>query len=153
MLQFMFQIRLVVSKLLAEMRADFQFLFRICHRLNPAEHDNTFDMQRPLTVLPIALVIDTVGNLVALGNGIDFVTCFRSVEIQLAVCFRSTSGSWESHRGSHPRPVQTKSHVAYFSGEQRNPHRRAAASIFSSAGTCSFLLSECNQLSLVSEML
>ena len=86
MLQFMFQIRLVVSKLLAEVRADFQFLFCICHRLNPAEHYNTFDMQWPLTVLPIALVMDTVGNLVALGNGIDLVTCFRSVEIQLAVC-------------------------------------------------------------------
>ena len=87
MLQFMFQIRLVISKFLAEVRADFQFLFCIFHRLNPAEHYNTFDMQRPLTVLPIALVMDTVGNLVALGNGIDLVTCFRSVEIQLAVCF------------------------------------------------------------------
>ena len=59
----MFQIRLVISKFLAEVRADFQFLFRIFHRLNPAEHYNTFDMQRPLTVLPIALVMDTVGNL------------------------------------------------------------------------------------------
>ena len=87
MLQFMFQIRLVVCKLLAQMRTDLQFLFCICHWLHTTEYHNTFNVQRPLSVLPVALVIDTVGDLVVFGNGVDLVPCFCPMEIQLTVCF------------------------------------------------------------------
>ena len=85
--QFLFKIFLVVCKLLNQLCADFSGKFRIGHKADFSKHNYTVDVQRPFAFLAVARIVNAEACLSVIFDGINFVSFFCAVKINLVVFF------------------------------------------------------------------
>ena len=87
--KFILQIGFIICKFSAQVNGDFpsQCVILFIHNVHPSEDDHAADVQGPVAFLPEALVTDTETDLVMLPDRIQFMTGFRTVELEPAVFF------------------------------------------------------------------
>ena len=85
--QFLFKIFLVVCKLLNQLCADFSGKFRIGHKADFSKDNYTVDVQRSFAFLAVARIVNAEACLIVIFDGIDFLTFFCAVKINLVVFF------------------------------------------------------------------
>ena len=59
----------------------------IVNNVNTPKYNNAFYIERPMSVLVIALIVNSKRNLIATFNRINLVTVLSTVEIYLIICF------------------------------------------------------------------
>ena len=85
--QFLFKIFLVVCKLLNQLCADFSGKFRIGHKADFSKHNYTVDVQCPFAFFAVARIVNAEACLIVIFDGINFVSFFCTVKINLVVFF------------------------------------------------------------------
>ena len=85
--QFFFKIFLVVCKLLNQLCADFSGKLRVSNKADFSKDNYTVDVQRPFAFLAVARIVNAEACLIVIFDGIDFVSFFCTVKINLVVFF------------------------------------------------------------------
>ena len=57
----------------------------VVHNMNATKYNHTFDIERPMTILVIALVVNTKRDLIAVCYRIELMTDFSAMEVYLIV--------------------------------------------------------------------
>ena len=85
--QFLFKIFLVVCKLLNQFCADISGKLRIGHKADFSKDNYTVDVQCPFAFLAVARIVNAEACLIVIFDGINFVSFFCTVKINLVVFF------------------------------------------------------------------
>lgn len=85
--EFLFEIFFIICEFLNQLCADFAGELRVGHKADFSEYDYAVDVESPFAVFAVAFIVNAEACFIVILDGVDFVTFFCAVEVNLIVFF------------------------------------------------------------------